>query len=115
MDKDIRDIDLAFKFINITMEKRIFGFMMTVLGIVGFLLASFYLTQMSTRTGHPILSSVLYGIPGLLFFFAGIGLIRNTQDLTADSSDLIGSATDNMEPRDESVDETKKIRKAPFR
>jgi len=82
MDKNIRVISFSYKFINITLEKRIFGFMMTVLGIIGFLLASYHITQVPTRTNHPVLSFTVYCILGLVFFFAGIGMMRSTRDLT---------------------------------
>ena len=68
--------------IKITMEKRVFGVILTLLGITGLGLAAYYFIQGNTAANHNLKSIVVYGILGLLFFFAGIGLIRNTRDLT---------------------------------
>jgi membrane associated rhomboid family serine protease len=64
------------------MEKRIFGVILTVLGIAGLIIAAYDFVQGNTGTNHSIKSVIVYGILGLLFFFAGIGLIRSTRDLT---------------------------------
>jgi uncharacterized membrane protein len=64
------------------MEKRVFGVILTVLGIAGLILAAYNFVQGNTANGHSIRSVAMYGILGLLFFFAGIGLIRSTRDLT---------------------------------
>lgn len=82
MDKDIRFIEVSLKIVIFTMEKRLFGVILTILGIAGLLLAAYNFIQGNTTTNHSIRSVVMYGILGLLFFFAGIGLIRNTRDLT---------------------------------
>jgi membrane associated rhomboid family serine protease len=82
VDKDIRFIEVSIKFVIFTMEKRLFGVILTVLGIAGLLLAAYNFIQGNTTTNHSIRSVVMYGILGLLFFFAGIGLIRSTRDLT---------------------------------
>ena len=58
------------------MEKRIFGIILTVLGISGLIYAAISITQSSANTK----SIAVYGILGLIFFLAGIGLIRNTKD-----------------------------------
>jgi uncharacterized membrane protein len=68
--------------IKITMEKRLFGVILTILGIVGLILAAYNFVQGNTGTNHSIKSVMVYGILGILFFFAGIGLIRSTRDLT---------------------------------
>ena len=67
--------------IKITMEKRLFGVILTILGIV-LILAAYNFVQGDTGTNHSIKSVMVYGILGILFFFAGIGLIRSTRDLT---------------------------------
>ncbi len=64
------------------MEKRLFGVILTILGIVGLILAAYNFVQGNTGTNHSIKSVMVYGILGILFFFAGIGLIRSTRDLT---------------------------------
>jgi uncharacterized membrane protein len=68
--------------IKITMEKRLFGVILTILGIVGLILAAYNFVQGNTGSNHSIKSVMVYGILGILFFFAGIGLIRSTRDLT---------------------------------
>jgi len=59
--------------------KRIFGALLTFLGIAGLIYAAvlFANTTVSTRN---IKSLVIYGILGLVFFIAGIGLVRTTKD-----------------------------------
>lgn len=64
------------------MEKRVFGVILTVLGIAGLILAAYQFVQGNTATNHSIRSLTVYGILGLIFFFAGIGLIRSTRDLS---------------------------------
>jgi len=64
------------------MEKRLFGVILTILGIVGLILAAYNFVQGNTGSNHSIKSVMVYGILGILFFFAGIGLIRSTRDLT---------------------------------
>jgi membrane associated rhomboid family serine protease len=82
MDENIRVINIYLKFIVITMEKRLFGVILTILGIAGLLMAAYNFIQGNTATNHNVRSIATYGILGLLFFFAGIGLIRGTRDLT---------------------------------
>jgi len=38
--------------------------------------------QGNTASNHSIRAVTMYGILGLIFFFAGIGLIRSTRDLS---------------------------------
>jgi hypothetical protein len=64
------------------MEKRMFGVILTILGIAGLILAAYNFVQGNTGTNRSMRSIAVYGILGLLFFFAGIGLIRSTRDLT---------------------------------
>lgn len=59
--------------------KRVFGVILTLLGIVGLIYAA--IVFMDTEgTGNQIKTLLVYGILGAIFFFTGIGLIRNTQD-----------------------------------
>jgi membrane associated rhomboid family serine protease len=64
------------------MEKRIFGVILTVLGITGLILGAYYFVNGDTTSNYSIRSMVMYGILGVVFFFAGIGLIRSTRDIT---------------------------------
>lgn len=59
--------------------KRIFGAVLTVLGIVG-LIASAYLFVNSKGGDSNVKSLITYGILGLIFFISGIGLVRTTSD-----------------------------------
>lgn len=59
--------------------KRVFGVILTVLGIGGLLYAGY----LGINTGggqHDIRGIVVYGILGLIFFLTGMGLVRNTKD-----------------------------------
>jgi uncharacterized membrane protein len=64
------------------MEKRMFGVILTVLGIAGLIIAAYNFVQGNTGTNHSVKSVLVFSILGLLFFFAGIGLIRSTRDLS---------------------------------
>lgn len=59
--------------------KRIFGAILTVIGIVGLIYAAalFIDTSNSTREIKVI---AIYGGLGLLFFITGISLVRTTKD-----------------------------------
>jgi hypothetical protein len=60
------------------MEKRMFGIILTVLGIAGLILAGYnFMNGGGTKNVKEV---VMYGVLGAIFFFAGIGLIRNTRD-----------------------------------
>jgi hypothetical protein len=61
------------------MEKRILGIILSVLGVAGLIAAGAYFMNSSEGTRH-IKGIFMYGILGVIFFFAGISLIRNTKD-----------------------------------
>jgi uncharacterized membrane protein len=56
--------------------KRTFGAILTVLGIIGLIYTGI---EIINHNGQAT-TLVVVGIIGLLFFFTGIGLIRNTKD-----------------------------------
>ena len=59
--------------------KRIFGALLTLLGIAGLMYAA--VLFVSTHGGaRDIKALVIFGIVGMIFFIAGIGLIRTTKD-----------------------------------
>jgi uncharacterized membrane protein len=59
--------------------KRIFGIILTVLGIIGLIYTAS--TFMSTKgSTYDIKLLAVYGILGFLFFVSGIGLIKGTKD-----------------------------------
>ena len=59
--------------------KRIFGAILTVLGIVSLIYAAYVFANTSTGEQN-IKTTSIYGILGLMFFIAGIGLVRGTRD-----------------------------------
>lgn len=59
--------------------KRIFGALLTVLGIVGLIYAAVLFVNTSGGT-RDIKALTIYGILGIIFFIAGIGLVRTTKD-----------------------------------
>ena len=59
--------------------KRIFGALLTLVGIAGLIYASVLLVNASGNSGN-IKALIIYGILGLLFFVAGISLVRTTKD-----------------------------------
>ncbi|MDZ4682986.1 MAG: hypothetical protein SH848_11685 [Saprospiraceae bacterium] len=59
--------------------KRIFGAILTVLGIGGLIYTAILFANTSGGT-RDIKSLVIYGILGLIFFTSGIGLVRTTKD-----------------------------------
>ena len=59
--------------------KRIFGSILTILGIVSLLYAAYMF--MNTSGGvQDIKALSIYGVLGMIFFIAGISLVRNTKD-----------------------------------
>lgn len=59
------------------MEKRIFGIILTILGIAGLIIAAINFVN-NTKNWKEL---VVYGILGFIFFFSGISLIRTTHDV----------------------------------
>lgn len=59
--------------------KRIFGTLLTVLGIVGLIYAAIVFVNSGGGT-RDIKSIATFGILGVVFFIAGISLIKNTKD-----------------------------------
>lgn len=57
------------------MEKRVFGAVLTILGIIGLVYAGIIFAE-----GNNYRQLAIYGILGAIFFFSGIGLIRTTRD-----------------------------------
>ncbi len=59
--------------------KRIFGALLTVLGIAGLIYAAIIFINVSGGT-RDIKTLIIFSILGIIFFIAGIGLIRTTKD-----------------------------------
>jgi uncharacterized membrane protein len=60
--------------------KRVFGGVLTVLGIIGLIYAAVIFAQ--GHAGSQYKNLIIFGILGAIFFFTGIGLIRTTKDET---------------------------------
>ena len=61
------------------MEKRILGIILTLVGVIGLIVAG--VNFMNKGDGvYNIKTIAMYVILGAIFFFAGIGLIRATND-----------------------------------
>jgi uncharacterized membrane protein len=74
---DIYGTDIVYYCeINVMNVKRTFGTVLTILGIIGLIYAGYGYTQKDPATRQLI----VYGIIGIIFFFSGIGLVRNTKD-----------------------------------
>jgi uncharacterized membrane protein len=56
--------------------KRTFGFVLTVLGIIGLIYTGIQVIQ---HNGNAT-TLIVVGVIAILFFFSGIGLVKNTKD-----------------------------------
>lgn len=70
------------------MEKRIFGIILTILGVIGLIMAASYFVD-GVESNTAIRTVVVYGIIGAVFFFAGIGLIRSTREIKRRDEEVI--------------------------
>ncbi len=59
--------------------KRIFGSVLTILGIASLIYTAVLFTN-STTNNHAVKSLITFGILGFIFFISGIGLIRMIKD-----------------------------------
>ena len=59
--------------------KRIFGSVLTVLGIVGLIYGAILFVNTSGAV-KDVRALVTYGILGLIFLISGLGLVRKTKD-----------------------------------
>lgn len=72
----IFDKSLKTKIMNL---KRIFGTILTALGIGG-LVYTAYLFSMTSGSNQDIRTLITYGVLGFVFFLTGISLIKTTKD-----------------------------------
>ncbi|AOM79211.1 hypothetical protein [Pedobacter steynii] len=56
--------------------KRIFGTILTILGIIGLIYAGYGFLKHAVQTRELIVVSII----GLIFFVSGISLVKNTKD-----------------------------------
>lgn len=69
------------------MEKRLFGIILTILGIVGLIMAA--LNFVNTNGGNRDVKMIfVYLLLGAVFFFAGITLIRSTKDVKSKNEEV---------------------------
>jgi uncharacterized membrane protein len=61
------------------MEKRVLGIILSIVGIIGLIIAAIAIVN-SSGSNKGIKEIVVFGVLGAIFFFAGIGLVRNTSD-----------------------------------
>lgn len=59
--------------------KRMFGTILSILGIIGLIYAGFVFLNTSGGT-YNYKAIAMFGILGLVFFVAGIGLVRTVKD-----------------------------------
>ena len=59
--------------------KRIFGGLLTLLGIGGLIYTAAIFTSTS-GSERDIKSLIIYGVLGAIFFISGIGLVKTTKD-----------------------------------
>lgn len=57
------------------------GVILTLLGVIGLVIGAAKFVE-HNNTYYDVKAICVYGILGLIFFMGGIGLIRNTKDLT---------------------------------
>ena len=61
------------------MEKRILGIILTIVGIFGLVFAGIRFMN-GAHGGKEVKEIVIYAVLGAIFFFSGIGLVKNTHD-----------------------------------
>lgn len=59
--------------------KRVFGSVLTVLGIIGLIYGAILFVNMSGGA-RDVRALITYGILGLIFLGSGLGLVRTTKD-----------------------------------
>jgi uncharacterized membrane protein len=61
------------------MEKRVLGIILSIVGIIGLIIAAISIINGSS-SNRGVKEILVFGILGAIFFFAGIGLVKNTSD-----------------------------------
>jgi uncharacterized membrane protein len=61
------------------MEKRVLGIILSILGIIGLVMAAVNFMQGGSDNKN-VKQIIIYSLLGVIFFFSGIGLVRSTKD-----------------------------------
>jgi uncharacterized membrane protein len=61
------------------MEKRVLGIILAIVGIIGLIVAAVAIVN-GSGSNKGVKEIVVFGVLGAIFFFSGIGLVRNTSD-----------------------------------
>jgi uncharacterized membrane protein len=61
------------------MEKRVLGIILAIVGIIGLIIAAVAIVN-GSGSNKGVKEIVVFGVLGAIFFFSGIGLVRNTSD-----------------------------------
>lgn len=70
---------LLFTFKSFILEKRVLGIILSLLGVAGLIYAG--ISFVNGGSGAKSVKTIIFtGVVGAVFFFAGIGLIKNTSD-----------------------------------
>jgi uncharacterized membrane protein len=64
----------------LNMEKKVFGVILTIAGAISLIVSGWYVINTSATGVRDIKLIAVYGILGIIFFYAGIKLIRTTKD-----------------------------------
>ena len=59
--------------------KRLFGALLTILGIAGLIYTAYVFTD-TTGSERDIKTLIIYGVLGFVYFISGIGLVKTTKD-----------------------------------
>ena len=62
------------------MEKKVFGVILTIAGAIGLILAGWYVINTPATGVRDVKLITVFGLLGIIFFYAGIRLIRTTKD-----------------------------------
>jgi uncharacterized membrane protein len=62
------------------MEKRILGIVLSLLGVIGLIIAAVSFVNGTGSGGKSVRMIFIFALLGAIFFFSGIGLIKNTKD-----------------------------------
>jgi len=70
-------LDYSPKIYN--MEKRVLGIVLSLLGIAGLIIGAVQFLN-GGASNRNVKEIIIYSLLGAIFFFAGVGLVRNTKD-----------------------------------